>query len=159
VASVALSPDGHRLASGSRDKTVRLWNPDTGQPIGAPLTGHTDAVNSVAFSPDGNRLASGSQDYRVQLWDADSGQRIGQPLAGHTDFVETVAFSPDGQLLASGDDDDDEMIRVWPGYATPEMLCDKLSTNMSQKQWHDWLFPDPHISYSELCQGLPPARD
>ena len=60
--SVAFSPDGRRIASGSCDETVRLWDVDTGQPIGAPLTGHTDAVDSVAFSPDGHRWPAGSDD-------------------------------------------------------------------------------------------------
>ena len=61
MAGIAFSPDGHRLASGDTDGTVRLWNVDTGEPI-ARLTGHTDMVYSVAFSPDGHRLASTGYD-------------------------------------------------------------------------------------------------
>ena len=93
---MAFSPDGKRIVSGSGDNTVRLWDADTGQPIGEPLTGHTGAVTSVAFSPDGKRIASGSGDNTVRLWDADTGQPIGEPLTGHTDAVTSVAFSPDG---------------------------------------------------------------
>ncbi len=97
VRSVAFSPDGRRIVSGSYDRTLRLWDAATGQPIEAPLTGHTDVVRSVAFSPDGRRIVSGSNDRTVRLWDAATGRPIGQPLIGHEGHVTSVAFSPDGR--------------------------------------------------------------
>ena len=68
VTAVAFSPEEHLLASASFDKTVRLWNPATGQPVGHPPTGHTGEVRAVAFSPDGHLLASASEDGTVRLW-------------------------------------------------------------------------------------------
>jgi WD40 repeat protein len=111
VNSVAFSPDGTILASGSADHTVRLWNVATRQQIGDPLTGHTDTVASVAFSPDGTTLASGSADHTVRLWNVASHRPIGTPLTGHTDTVASVAFSPDGTTLASGGRDG--TVRLW----------------------------------------------
>ena len=70
--------------SGSGDKAVRVWDADSHQQIGAPLTGHTDVVTSVAFSPDGRRIVSGSKDRTVRIWDAGTGAPIGAPLTGHT---------------------------------------------------------------------------
>ena len=73
---------------------MRLWNADTGQPLGDPLTGHTGAVTGVAFSPDGHRLATASGDGTVRLWNADTGQPLGDPLTGHTDAVTECGVQP-----------------------------------------------------------------
>ncbi|KAG9075199.1 hypothetical protein FRC06_010225, partial [Ceratobasidium sp. 370] len=114
VRSVAYSPDGASIASGSSDKTVRIWDAHTGQPVGQPLNGHTASVGSVAYSPDGAYIASGSSDKTVRIWDAHTGQPVGQPLKGHTDLVRSVAYSPDGACIASGSDD--KTVRIWDAH-------------------------------------------
>ena len=109
VYSVAFSPDGRILASGSRDKTVRLWDMTTRQQL-RTLAGHTSVVWSVAFSPDGRTLASGSADKTIRLWNAATGEQCAI-LTGHTAPVKSVAFSPDGITLASGSED--STVRLW----------------------------------------------
>jgi WD40 repeat protein len=100
VRSVAFSPNGKILASGSADQTVKLWDTVMGQEL-RTLSGHGQTVSAVAFSPDGTTLASGSQDNTIKLWDVPTGkQRITLAL-GTGNSVEAVAFSPDGKTLAS----------------------------------------------------------
>ena len=108
VNSVAFSPDGKTLASGSSDFTIKLWDVESGLQIKS-LAGHVDMVNSVAFSPDGKTLASGNGDNTIKLWNVETGQQIKSFL--QADVVRSVAFSPDGKTLASGSND--RTIKLW----------------------------------------------
>ena len=101
VTSVAFSPDGATLASGSLDGRTILWDVESRGPI---ATLHDDGVHSISFSPDGALLASGSLDGRITLWNVETREQIA-PLEGHTGRVTSVSFSPDGAILASGSRD------------------------------------------------------
>jgi WD40 repeat protein/uncharacterized membrane protein YhaH (DUF805 family) len=109
VTSVAFSPDGASIASGSYDDTIKLWDAATGKETAA-FIGHADVVNSVAFAPNGASIASGSNDGTVRLWDVATGREIAA-FTGHADGVNTVAFAPDGLTIASGSNDG--TIRLW----------------------------------------------
>ncbi|KAJ7729215.1 P-loop containing nucleoside triphosphate hydrolase protein [Mycena olivaceomarginata] len=76
LCSVSFSPDGARIASGSEDNTIRVWDAMTGQQVGDALEWHTDIVCSVAFSPDGARIASGSVDKTIRVWNAATEQQV-----------------------------------------------------------------------------------
>ncbi len=118
VMSAAFSPDGRRIASASADRTVKVWDADSGQ-LMLTLTGHTDAVWRTVFSPDGRRIASASSDRTVKVWDADSGE-LKLTLTGHTNAVLGVAFSPDSRRISSASSD--QTVKVWDAQSGQETL-------------------------------------
>ena len=94
-----------------QDKTIWLWNAETGEPLQSPFEGHRDFVWSVVFSPDGLHIVSGSSDNTIRLWDAATGQSLRPPLHGRQCSVCSVAVSPDGECIVSGSVD--WLIRLW----------------------------------------------
>jgi WD40 repeat protein len=108
VLTVAFSSDGRRFLSGGVDRSVRLWDLETGREL-RRFEGHKDWVRAVALSPDGRRVLSScggprGEDCTVRLWDAQRGQEVLR-LSGHTGPACPVAFHPDGRHVVSGSDD------------------------------------------------------
>jgi WD40 repeat protein len=150
VYSVSFSPDGKTLASGSDDKTIKLWNVETGKQIRS-LKGLESAVYSVSFSPDGKTLASGSADNTIKLWNVETGtEKIGKEirtLKGHEGWVNSVSFSPDGKTVASGSVD--KTIKLW------NVDLDFL-VGRSCDWVRNYLANNPNFSKSDrsLCDGV-----
>ncbi len=158
VTSVAFSPNGQTLASGSMDKTILLWDvsdPNAPRQLGNPLTGHTSTVRSVAFSSDGKWLATASEDKTILLWDVldpSAPRLLGGPLIGHTNIVRSVAFSPDGKRLASGGDDNtiilwDVDLDLWKARA-----CAIAGRNLTRAEWNQYFSAEP---YRKTCEQWP----
>jgi len=112
VSSLAFSPDGQILASGSDHYIIKLWSVQTGLAMHTLVGRHRGHdVTSVAFSPDGKVLANGvTSGYDVGLWDVQTGRTL-QTRIDHSSYVYSVAFSPDGKVLASGGWD--STIKLW----------------------------------------------
>ncbi|HBB33868.1 MAG TPA: hypothetical protein DC064_19240, partial [Cyanobacteria bacterium UBA9273] len=102
VNCVSFSPDGQLIATGSKDKSVKLWKPDGTLSL-TIANGHTKSVTSISFSPNGEIIASGSEDKTVKLWRRD-GQLL-KTLPGHNDTVRSISFSQNGKTMATGSED------------------------------------------------------
>ncbi|KAF9503231.1 hypothetical protein BS47DRAFT_1322867 [Hydnum rufescens UP504] len=142
VYSVAFSPNGLQLASGSEEGTLYLWDAMSGEHT-ATLQGHSDCITSLAFSPNGLWLASGSWDETLCLWDVMLGTCT-VTLQGHSDSVSSVAFSPDGLRLASGSDD--HTLCLWDAM----LGCTLQLFKAILIQFPQWHF---HLMVCSLCQA------
>ena len=120
MTSAAFSPDGKRIVTASEDKTARLWDAETGKPIGEPLKGHEGQVWSAAFSPNGKRIVTASLDKTARLWDAETGKPIGEPLKGHTGPVLSASFSPDGKRIVTASQD--KTAQIWDIFPDTQAL-------------------------------------
>ncbi|HEX2687179.1 MAG TPA: CHAT domain-containing protein [Kofleriaceae bacterium] len=129
VTACVVAPDGKRVVSTSLDRTVKVWDLDTGRVL-ITLEGHTALVNSCAVTPDGRRVISASLDRTVKVWDLDTGRVL--TLEGHTDGVSSCAVTPDGRRVVSASYD--RTVKVWDidtgrllttldGHTYPVMSC------------------------------------
>lgn len=133
--SVAFSPDGQRLAGGSEDHRIYLWDVRTGDCY-CSLPGHSDWVRGVAFSPDGRWIASASSDCTIKLWDVHGGQCL-KTLQGHRQAVIAATFSPNGQWLASCSYD--QTIKLWDLH---QGQCIKTLQGHTNRVWTAAFSPD-----------------
>jgi WD40 repeat protein len=117
VFSVAVTPDGARIVSGSRDRSVRVWDARTGTEL-AVLKGHIAWISSVALTSDGARIVTGSGDGTARIWDAATGAELAV-LKGHVGEISGVAVTPDGARIITSSKD--KTVKVWDAKTGAEL--------------------------------------
>ena len=149
ASSVEYSPDGKELLVAG-DKTLRLINPDSDQLI-ATMTDTRGPLFAAIFSPDGKYIISGAGS-NIRVWDADTHVAIGDLKGGYGTISDLGISADDRRIVANNFVGGG----LWPGPAEwPDLLCNRLIHNMSDKQWNEWVEPD--IPYELACPDLPKA--
>jgi WD40 repeat protein len=145
--TLAISPDGKCLATGGWNKSVDLWQAETGTRTGT-LVGHDGVVTSLAFGRDGKHLLSGSTDKTARLWDVRTGTLVGRPF-NHRSFVYGVALSSNGeQILTAGKDG---VCTLWK--ATGERLKE-WKLHVTSPVWSVAFSPDGQTGAATLWQKV-----
>ncbi|AQA25690.1 WD domain, G-beta repeat family protein [Rhodococcus sp. MTM3W5.2] len=148
-------PDGTQLLTAD-DKTIRLLGTHSGQVL-AEMT-DTGGMQTPAFSADGKYIISG-QGGNIRIWDAETHLAIGDLTEGSKD-IGSLAITDDNRHIVADNLQSDKFTAagLWPGPAEwPDLLCAKLTQNMNEEQWNEWV--DPSIPYDKPCRDLPKAPD
>ncbi|KAH7904314.1 WD40-repeat-containing domain protein [Hygrophoropsis aurantiaca] len=111
VRCLAFSPDGTRLAVGSYNGNVQVFDVATGETVIGRFQAHTDTAMSLIYTLDGRQFITASWDKSIRVLDAATGQEIGDPMLGHTNWIWQIALNPNGQQLASSSED--STVRFW----------------------------------------------
>ncbi len=155
------APTGAALATGSRDKTARLWDVRGDNPVGQALVlrGHEGTITALAFNRDGHWLATGSEDSTVGLWDMHIPDLAADPviLRGHEGTITTLAFSPDERWLATGSKDHTVrlwLLRLWqmPRDELVSLACRSAGRNITQEEWRRFFLDE---DYHKTCAQWP----
>lgn len=155
IYSLSFNSAGDVIASGSADGTIQLWEVETGNTIGSPLSGDQNTVMALGFAHEGPLMASGSADGKVRLWNTATRQLVGTPVSGHQKWVHGVAFSPQDDWIVSGGADGN--LRLWPVIQdVSSAICDRIGTSMNRADWRrlvagNNVIDEAALPYRDLC--------